>query len=87
MAANVEHRLIELIAPLIAPLGYELVHVEIQTHRQKTLRLFIDFSVDVPGSKRAVGIEDCVIYAHVYDGQIVMRAVEAVQVRGRLSRN
>src|SRR5947209_8515464 len=41
---NRNDRLIELINPMLEPLGYELVHVEVQTHRHKVLRLFIDFS-------------------------------------------
>lgn len=63
MQAN-EARLIEIITPLIAPLGYEVVHVEIQTHRHKVLRLFIDFSetpkAEASGKIPAIGIEDCV---------------------------
>lgn len=38
-------------------MGYEVVHVEVQTHRQKTLRIFIDFAMD--GSS-TIGIDDCV---------------------------
>lgn len=50
--------LIELVSQWIQPLGYQVVHIEVQTHRQKTLRIFIDhldYSVD-----QAIGIEDCV---------------------------
>jgi ribosome maturation factor RimP len=66
MQANVEHRLIEIITPLIGPLGYEVVHVEIQTHRQKTLRLFIDFA-GKQSEGNAIGIEDCVKVAKALD--------------------
>ena len=64
MQAHVENRLIEIINPLIASLGYEVVHVEIQTHRTRTLRLFIDFAEapapDASGETPGIGIEDCV---------------------------
>jgi len=60
MQASVEQRLIELITPVIAPMGYEVVHVEVQTHRQKTLRLFIDFAGETGDGEKTVGIEDCV---------------------------
>ena len=51
-------RLFTLLSPLIEPMGYELVYVELHTHRQKTLRLFID-RLD-PSAGGAIGIEDCV---------------------------
>lgn len=66
MQIQAEHKLIEVIAPLIAPLGYEVVHVEVQTHRQKTLRLFIDFA----HAARTVGIEDCVKVAKALDAPL-----------------
>jgi ribosome maturation factor RimP len=63
-AGSQSERLIALIAPMIAPLGYEVVYVEVLTHRQKTLRLFIDFSEtpkpDENGEIPSIGIEDCV---------------------------
>ncbi|MGZ3687812.1 MAG: hypothetical protein ACXWPM_12960 [Bdellovibrionota bacterium] len=55
---NAQEALIEAISVLIRPLGYEVVHLEVQTHRQKTLRLFIDFQEARDG--QAIGIEDCV---------------------------
>ena len=63
MQANVEQRLIELIMPLIGPMGYEVVHVEVVTHRQKTLRLYIDFACGAG----TVGIEDCVKVTRALD--------------------
>jgi len=50
-----DERVIEILNPLIEGLGYELVHVELQTHRAKTLRVFIDRK-----DSSGVGIEDCV---------------------------
>ena len=60
-----EH-LIELINPLILPLGYEVVYLETVTHHRehKTLRLFIDFA---QASKQAIGIEDCVKVTRAID--------------------
>jgi ribosome maturation factor RimP len=71
MQAQVENTLIDIVTGLIAPLGYEVVHVEVQTHRQKTLRLFIDFSTtpvpDEKGETPGIGIEDCVKVARALD--------------------
>jgi ribosome maturation factor RimP len=71
MQAQAEQRLIEIVTPLISPLGYEVVHIEVQTHRQKTLRLFIDFAEiprpDEKGETPAIGIEDCVKVAKTLD--------------------
>ncbi len=39
-------------------MGYQVVHIEAQTHRQKTLRIFIDY-LEYSGEK-TIGIEDCV---------------------------
>ena len=71
MQARIEDTLIDIITKLIAPLGYEVVSVEIQTHRQKTLRLFIDFG-ETPkpnekGETPAIGIEDCVKVSKALD--------------------
>lgn len=60
--ASREDALFALIAELIAPIGYEPVHVEILNQRQKTLRLFID-RLDGKG----IGIEDCVIVTKALD--------------------
>jgi ribosome maturation factor RimP len=49
--------LIQRISELIAPLGYEVVHLELLNTRQRVLRLFIDFREQAEG--QAVGIEDC----------------------------
>lgn len=60
-------RLIELISPLTERLGYEIVHLEIQTQRQKILRIFIDH---VAPSDQAIGIQDCVKATHALDKQL-----------------
>ncbi len=56
--------LIEIIDRLIAPLGYEVVHIELQSHRQKTLRVFIDFAET---NGKIIGIEDCVAVTRALD--------------------
>lgn len=49
--------IIELLRPLVEPLGYEILHLEVQNSREKALRLFIDFST---AQSTSIGIEDCV---------------------------
>lgn len=39
---HLEDRLISWIQPVVEPLGFEVVHVEVQNFRHKILRLFID---------------------------------------------
>ena len=69
--------LIDRINPLIAGMGYEVVQIEVQTHRQKTLRLFIDFTT--PQEGRSVGIEDCVAVTKSLDEPLdQMPEVEAI---------
>jgi ribosome maturation factor RimP len=58
-------RWVKLLSPLVNPLGFEVVYVELQTHRQKVLRLFIDFLE--PREGVSVGIEDCVKVARALD--------------------
>lgn len=50
--------LIDLISPWIEKLGYQVIHLEVQTHRQKILRIYIDHLDPKPG--QGIGIEDCV---------------------------
>lgn len=50
--------LIQLVSQWIHPLGYQVVHIEVQTHRQKTFRIFIDHLEYSP--EKTIGIEDCV---------------------------
>ena len=57
-------RLIQIIAPMVAPLGYELVYVELITNKQKMIRLFIDH-LDQPNV--GIGIEDCAIVSKALD--------------------
>jgi ribosome maturation factor RimP len=64
-AHTVIESLIEMIDGLIKPLGYEVVHLEVQSHRQKTLRVFIDFANDA--ENKTIGIEDCVAVTRALD--------------------
>ena len=55
-----EDCLMSRLTELLTPLGYELVHVEVQTHRQMILRLFID-------KEGGIGIEDCAVVSKALD--------------------
>lgn len=57
-AESRNERLISSLSPLVEPLGYEIVALEIHTHRQKTLRLFID-RTEIEAEKGPIGVEDC----------------------------
>ena len=56
-------KLIELISPLVEPLGYEIVYLEAQTQREKILRIYIDHLE----SSKGIGIEDCVKVSKALD--------------------
>jgi ribosome maturation factor RimP len=60
--------LIELISPWVQQVGYQIIHLEVQTHRQKTLRIFIDHLNPKPG--QAIGIEDCVKVTKALEGPL-----------------
>ena len=55
-------QLFELISSRIITLGYQLVHLEIQLHKQKILRVFIDHL-----EPKGIGIEDCVKVSRALD--------------------
>ena len=59
---NITEFLTKKIESLIGPLGFELVNLEIQNHRIKTLRVFIDHASGTPKAtaQESIGIEDCV---------------------------
>ncbi|OFZ53921.1 MAG: hypothetical protein A2428_08935 [Bdellovibrionales bacterium RIFOXYC1_FULL_54_43] len=61
--------LTDLIAAWLQPLGYDLVHLEAQTHRERVLRLFIDFPEDSEAAKsgKRIGVEDCVKVSRALD--------------------
>lgn len=61
MSTQQEERLISVIEPLLAPLGYQTVAIELHSHGQRKLQIFIDHAtLPSAGEKTAIGIEDCV---------------------------
>ncbi len=62
-----EDRLTRHLESLLAPLGYDLVALEITNHREKKLCVFIDFAEK---NETGVGIEDCVKVSHALDAPL-----------------
>ncbi len=60
---DAQDALIQKIAPLISPLGYEIVHLEVLNQKQKILRIYIETTETVPKT----GIEDCTKVARALD--------------------
>ncbi|MGE0614210.1 MAG: ribosome maturation factor RimP [Bacteriovoracia bacterium] len=58
---QIEDRLADLIEPMLAPLAYSVVAVEVQLGRTKKLRLFIDRPAN------GITIDDCVTASHALD--------------------
>lgn len=58
-SSSATDQLITTISAMVQPLGYEVIHLEVD-QRQKTLRLFIDYLAWTEGGSPGVGIEDCV---------------------------
>ena len=59
-----------VLAPIVGELGYEIVFLEAQAHRQKSIRLFIDFAPPADPSADShtpIGIEDCAKVARAVD--------------------
>ena len=68
VTSHPNEQLIQLISPWLEPFGYQVVHLEIQSHRQKVLRLFIDFLL--PQEGKSVGIEDCVTVSRALEERL-----------------
>lgn len=64
-STSASQQILEQIAPLLAPLGYEVIHVEIQTHKNRTLRVYID---RLPAGGDLIGVEDCAQVSRALDG-------------------
>jgi ribosome maturation factor RimP len=62
-----EERLTRDVENLLAPLGYELVALEITNHREKKLSLYIDL---LQKTEDGIGIEDCVKVSHALDAPL-----------------
>jgi ribosome maturation factor RimP len=60
-----QQHLIDRIGSLIKPIGYELVYAEVQTHKQRLLRLFIDHLPE--NENKSVNVEDCVKVTRAVD--------------------
>lgn len=63
--ATREDLLISFLDSVIGPLGYRAIAVESETHRAKTLRVFIERLDGV-----TVGIEDCVVVTKALDAPL-----------------
>jgi ribosome maturation factor RimP len=61
-------QLIQLISPSINAIGYQVIYLEIQPHRQKVLRVYIDHLDE--SSKQGIGIEDCVAVSRLLGEQL-----------------
>jgi ribosome maturation factor RimP len=60
--------LLEKLTPLLEKLGYELVHLEMQLHHGKVLRLYIDRADPKDVEKLgAIGVEDCANVSRALD--------------------
>jgi ribosome maturation factor RimP len=62
--ASPQALLLEKLAPLLEAQGYELVHLEMQMHHGKVLRLYIDRQDDSLGP---IGVEDCANVSRALD--------------------
>lgn len=71
--ASPQTLLMEKLAPILEGLGYELVHLEMQMHHGKILRVYIDRSEtnDTDRAKNeklgAIGVEDCANVSRALD--------------------
>lgn len=70
-ASTAETQILTTLNPLVGPLGYEVIHVELGQNpgqRTRVLRLFIDFADSHQERKsRSIGIEDCVRVTRALD--------------------
>jgi len=59
------NQLIQLISSQIAPLGYQVIYIELLAHPERALRVYIDH-LD-PSPDQGIGIEDCVKVSRALD--------------------
>lgn len=62
--ATTQEKLIHFLTPILESLGFELVHLELEMHRGKILRVFIDH---LKPTGEAIGVEDCVVATKALD--------------------
>ncbi|MBC7386838.1 MAG: ribosome maturation factor RimP [Cryobacterium sp.] len=68
-------QIFNLLSPVVEKIGYELVHIELLTHREKTLRVYIDLNNELSSELHAprapgedgIGVEDCAIVSRGLD--------------------
>lgn len=66
-SSNLEDRLITWISPILEPMGFEIVSVEIMRHREKRLRLFIDRIATSVDGATTVSVDDCALVSRTLD--------------------
>ncbi|MBS1962577.1 MAG: ribosome maturation factor RimP [Bdellovibrionales bacterium] len=67
---TIQTTLIDKLSPILEGLGYELVHLEMQTHQGKTLRVYIDHASPreiAPAKLDPIGVEDCAKVSRALD--------------------
>jgi ribosome maturation factor RimP len=75
---SAEERLLDALNGILSPLQYEVVHLEVQTHREKILRIFIDWTENLD-SEKTIGIEDCAKVSKALDEPLeALAEVEAL---------
>ncbi|MEK6705170.1 MAG: ribosome maturation factor RimP [Bdellovibrionota bacterium] len=67
MEYEIKNTLMHAITPLVSPLGYEVIHIEVQPHHQKVLRIYIDHKEGGKEDKKNIGIDDCVRVSKILD--------------------
>jgi ribosome maturation factor RimP len=66
-----QDRLISFLETTLQTMGYDLVAIEITNHRERSLRIYIDFP---EGNAECIGIEDCVKVTHELDAPLEANA-------------
>lgn len=61
-------QLFEIISPWLEPLGYQVIHLELQSQRHRVLRIFIDHLKS--DEKGGIGIEDCTTVSRALDEKL-----------------
>ena len=66
--ASPQALLIEMLSPILEGIGYELVHLEMQMHHGKVLRVYID-RLDAAAIEKLgpIGVEDCAAASRALD--------------------
>ncbi len=62
--STTQDKLIHYLTPILEEIGFELVHLELEMHRGKILRIFIDH---LKSGGEAIGVEDCVTATKALD--------------------